>query len=239
MANANKQQFRAFILGLLGILITLVIGIAVGGTENAKHMRFWCALGPVLASEVFLTISYCGLFGKSDKDSFPVRFAFSVVPWIYFSFSLLMALIVSVTSEKILSDLAVLIIQVIVLFIVLVYVVAVEMAADTIQTHAAESAAANAARMSYRATVDGVRETLRGRFGGDKEMEKLFEQLYDAARYACDSVAGAEKIETELEERLMKLESSADSIDAEAVKSSILQILSSFRKRESIIKALR
>lgn len=236
---ANKQKLRAFIIGLLGIVITLVIAIAVGGTEKLQEMRFWCALGPLLASEIILTITYCGLFGRSDNASFPIRFAVSALPWLYFAFTLVMALIVSVVPAKAFSDTAVLIVQVIVMFIVLVYIVAVEMAADTVQAHAAESAAANASRMSYRATVDGILETLRGRFGGDKEMGKLFEQLYDAARYACDTVPGGEKIESELEERLMKLESSADSIDADAVKSSILQILSSFRKRESIMKSLR
>lgn len=231
----DKQMIRVFFFGLIVIAVTLVLGITFAESETLKHMRFWSVTGPLVASEVLLTVSFCGLIGKSKNKAFPIRIAGTVIPWGYFIFTLLMTL----TYPTKLSSNAILAVQAVALLIAFGYIVAVEMAADTVHGHAAESAEANASRMSYRATVDGVLETLRARFPGDKDLGKLFEQLQDAARYACDSVSGAEKIEAELEEKLMKLEQSAESADAEALMSSILQILSAFRKRESIVKALR
>lgn len=232
----NKQIIRTIAVGTIAILITLAIGIVFAESETLKHMRFWIVVGPLIASEILLTISFCGLFGKSRNKAFPIRMGAVVIPWAYFGFTLFMTLLFFVDG---ISDNVILVLQLIAIFVVLIYVVLIEMAADTIQAHAVESAAADAARVSYRATVDGVLETLRGRFTGDKDMNKLFEQLFDAARYACDSVPGAEKIESELEEKLMNLEQNAGTADAEAIKSDILQILSAFRKRESIVKALR
>lgn len=232
----NRQIVRTIIVGAIAVLITIAIGVIFAESETLKHMRFWIVTGPLAASEILLTVSFCGLFGKSRNKAFPLRVGATVIPWAYFGFTLLMTVLFFV--DKV-SDNAILAFQLIAIFVVLIFVVAVEMAADTIQAHAVESAAAEAARVSYRSTVAGLLETLRGRFAGDKDMNKLFEQLSDAARYACDSVPGAEKIESELEEKLMNLEQSAETTDAEAVKSSILQILSAFRKRESIVKSLR
>ena len=231
-----KQKIRTIILGFIAVVITLVIGIVFAQDGTLRHLRFWSVMGPLIASEIFLTICLCGLFGKTRQASFPVRIAASVIPWAYFGFTLCMVLIYRFTP---LSANVILTVQIIVMFLALVAFVAVEMASDAVQGHAVATAASNASRMSYRVTVEGVLETLRGRFGGDKDMGKLFDQLYDAARYACDSVPGAEKIEAELEEKLMRLESSAGTDDAENIKSAILQILSAFRRRESIIKALR
>lgn len=232
----NRQIIRTILVGFFAVVITVIIGIVFAESETLKHMRFWIVVGPLAASEILLTVSFCGLFGKSRNKAFPLRIGAAVIPWTYFGFTLLMTVLFFVDG---ISDNVILALQLIAIFIVLIYVVAVEMAADTIQAHAEEFAAADAARVSYRATVDGLLETLRGRFSGDKDMNKLFDQLFDAARYACDSVPGAEKIESELDEKLMNLEQSAETADAEAVKSSILQILSAFRKRESIVKALR
>jgi hypothetical protein len=232
----NRQIVRTILVGAFAVLITIVIGVIFAESETLKHMRFWFVVGPIVASEILLTVSFCGLFGKSRNSAFPLRVGATVIPWTYFGFTLLMAALFFV--DKI-SDNVIITLQLIAIFIVLIYVVAVEMAADTIQAHAAETAAADASRVSWRAMVDGILETLRGRFSGDKDMGKLFDQLYDAARYACDSVPGGEKAESELEEKLMRLEQSAGTDDAEAVKSAILQILSAFRKRESVMKALR
>ena len=234
--NNTRQLVRTAFVGLVAVVITVVIAIVFAESETIRHLRFWSVVGPLAASEILLTISFCGLMGKSRNKAFPIRVGATVIPWAYFGFTLLMTALFFVEG---ISDSVIFTLQLIAIFIVLIYVVAVEMAADSIQAHAVETAAAEVSRASYRATVVGLLETLRGRFSGDKDMDKLFEQLSDAARYACDSVPGAEKIESELDEKLLSLEQSAATADAEAVKSSILQILSAFRKRESIIKSLR
>lgn len=231
----DKQKMRVIMFGIVAVAVTIAIGIAFADSETLKHIRFWSVVGPLALSEILLTVSFCGMFGKTGNKSFPVRIAGSVIPWAYFGFTLIMTLIY---SSK-LSDGVIMAVQAVALLISFGYIISVEMAADTIQAHAVESASAEAARVSYRASVAGLLETLRGRFAGDKDMNKLFEQLSEAARYACDSVPGSEKIESELEDKLMNLEQSAESADAETIKSAILQILSAFRKRESIVKALR
>ena len=231
----KKQIIRTALLGVFSVALTLVIGISFAESETLKHMRFWFAIGPLAASEILLTVSSCGLFGKSKDKAFPLRIGSTLIPWGYFTFTLFMALLYS--SD--ISDAAITIIQSIAIFIVMVFIVSFEMASDTIHAHAKETAEANAARISYRATVDGIMETLRGRFPDNKEMNKLFEQLHDAARFACDSVPGAERIESELEDKLLKLEQSAETANEEDLKTGIYQVISAFRKRESVVKSLR
>ena len=159
----NRQIIRTALIGFFAVAVTLIIGISFAESETLKHMRFWLVIGPLAASEILLTVSFCGLFGKSKEKAFPLKIGATMIPWGYFVFALFMTLLYS--SD--ISDAAITILQAIVIIIVLFFIVAFEMASDTIQDHARETAEANAARMSYRATVNGILESLRGRFPGN------------------------------------------------------------------------
>ena len=234
----NRKSIRFALLGALTMLATIVIFYVRCKEGEFQTARSWFVLGPLLLSELLLTLQFCGNIGKMDAKASPVRIAVSALLPIYFCFCLLMAAV----AHSSITDSLLATIQVVVAILVLAFVVLTEMAGETIAANAVMTATANVARKDFRFTVNEIIENLKNRGEVYASLQGQCEQLNEAARFAADTVPGGEQFDEEVGEKLAEVERlSLDGTEAssEILATALGQALRAFRKREMMMKSLR
>ena len=232
----NSKSMRYSLLGGLAMLATIVIFYVRCKGDEFQSARNWFVLGPLLLSELLITLQFCGNVGKMDAKATPVRIAVTALLPIYFCFCLLMAAV----AHSAISDFLLATIQVTGAIMVLAFVIWSEMAGEVIADNAVSTAIANASRRDFRAMVNEIVENLRG--GANfAALQKPCEQLQEAARFASDTATGGERLDDEVGDKLAELErlSQDTAATTETLTIAFGQALRAFRKREAMMKNLR
>ena len=232
----NSKSMRYSLLGGLAMLATIVIFYVRCKGDEFQSARNWFVLGPLLLSELLLTLQFCGNVGKMDAKATPVRIAVTALLPIYFCFCLLMAAV----EHSAISDFLLATIQVTGAFVVLAFVTCAGMAGEVIADNAVSTAIANAARRDFRAMVNEIVENLHDTTVADALQEQC-KKLQEAARFAADTVPGGERLDDEVGDKLAELERLSQDTEAttETLTIAFGQALRAFRKREAMMKSLR
>lgn len=227
-----KNLYRVLIIGILTMAVTFAIAF-VANDETALTARFWIITGPILLGELLIALSVIGLIGKKQIKSFPLQIAAHIFPWFYLGFTLVIAIV----GYFDVGDTILMILQLVGLLFLLIPIIFCEMIGDAIDANAVEQIVADSNRMNFRFMMAQITDIIKLKFPENAEILKLVNKCQDSVRYAADSVAGSEEVDSEVERDLNAVNDSLT--DAESLKDDLALLLVSLRKREALIKTLR
>lgn len=229
-----KNKIRIIVLGILGVAITLTVGLWAINFQEADA-RFWSVILPVVLGEIMITVWFSGLLNSAQQKSFPLKVASGVLPWLYWLFALIMVCCYSSG----LGNYTIWIIQAIGLFIFLGPYVMFVMAGDNIENNGTTMTQSCGFKDDLNLCFSRYTDSMRMEFPGDQELFERIGEMREAIRFAADSIPEIKPYENEILSQMDELHKAWGNKDRNKILQTLSALSNAFSYRESYIKTKR